>query len=130
MIVCAPFPKSPNCASHKTSASACNYRIAILKPKHAFFRNELSKTSKRASGFDSERNSESGAHALPVCVSYKNSVTLAERAASGILSAQTHARAFEHERAKRDCFRKRPIERQRCRRPSSRVARVGPPSSD
>src|SRR5689334_10078812 len=38
-------------------------------------------------------------------------MTLAERAATRILTTQAHAGALDHERSKRDSFSKRPIDR-------------------
>ena len=37
-MTCAPLAKSPNCASHSTSAFGLGERIAIFEAEHGLFR--------------------------------------------------------------------------------------------
>ena len=52
IIICAPFAKSPNCASHKTNVSGSEIEYPNSKPKTANSDNKLSMISKFLCSFE------------------------------------------------------------------------------
>src|SRR5215207_6536468 len=88
-----------------------NDRIPVLKPQHAFFRQRAVKHFKSRVGVCRRTKLRQRRPRFSGLRVEENSVTLAERSATRILPTQTHPMSIEHERSKRHCFRKSPIER-------------------
>ena len=96
MMTCAPFAKSPNCASHMQSRFGIVQRVAVVEAEHAGFAEQrVVDAELRLARVDILERAIAFARLLIVEIR----VALAEGAAPAILPAEPHGDAFEQQRA-------------------------------
>ena len=109
MIVCAPFTKSPNCASHMHSMLGIIERVPVVEPEHRRLaqRRVVNAKTRLPLGEVVERDITLARLSHVV----EHAQALRERPAPAVLAAQAHRFAVEQQRAERQRLRERPVVR-------------------